>query len=183
MTRTTIALDTLSLPVFHVFDARWMLLAAGDFAARDYNCMTISWGCLGVIWAKPCAVVLVRQSRYTRGFMEKGKSFTLSLFPDSFHEALAYCGSHSGRNGDKAREAGLTAVASREVAAPSFEEAELVIECRKMYFTDLVPGNFIDPSIATHYPAQDYHRLFIGEVVAASGTASYLSRSQEPASS
>jgi len=173
MTRSEIPIDTLSLPVFHTFDARWMLLAAGDFGRNDYNFMTISWGSLGMIWDKPFAHVMVRGSRHTRQFIEKADSFTLSVFPEEHHRQLSYCGSHSGRDGDKAKASGFTPIASRRVSAPAFDEAELVIECRKTYYTDLEPGHFLDPKIQTFYPTGDYHRIFYGEVVAVSGTAEY----------
>jgi flavin reductase (DIM6/NTAB) family NADH-FMN oxidoreductase RutF len=161
--------------MFHTFDSRWMLLAAGDFARKDFNAMTISWGSLGVVWGKPFAQVFVRRSRYTCQFMEKSQSFTLSVFPEEQRKGLSYCGSHSGRLGDKLPVAGFTPVASLCVPAPGFDEAELLIECRTMYFSDLVPAHFLDQSIQTNYPVpQDYHRIFFGEVVAASGIAAYL---------
>jgi len=175
MRRTQIPVSKLCLPMFHTFDARWVLLAAGDFASKKFNVMTISWGSLGVVWGKPFAQVFVRRSRYTYQFMEQAESFTLSVFPEQYRKGLSYCGSHSGRAGDKLLAAGLTAVASQCVQAPGFEEAELLIESRKMYFSDIVPANFLDRSIQSNYPnPPDYHRVYFGEVVAVSGTAAYL---------
>ena len=107
MNREQIPIEELALPVFHTFNARWMLLAAGDFCAHDYNCMTISWGSLGIVWGKPFALVLVRPVRYTRQYMDKSDSFTLSVFPEEHRNALSYCGSASGRDGDKAKAASL----------------------------------------------------------------------------
>jgi len=170
-----IPLTRLCLPIFHTFDARWVLLAAGDFAGGDFNAMTISWGSLGVVWGKPFAQVFVRPSRYTHQFMEKAESFTLSVFPERLRAGLSYCGSHSGRAGDKLAAAGFTPVASQRVKAPGFQEAELLIECRKMYFSDLFPAHFLDQSIRSNYPAPpDYHRVYFGEVVAVSGTQAYM---------
>jgi len=174
MRRAQIPIDKLSLPVFHTFDVRWVLLAAGDYASKAFNVMTISWGSLGVIWGKPFAQVFVRRSRYTYRFMEQAESFTLSVFPEDHRRGLSYCGSHSGRAGDKLSAAGFTAVASQSVSAPGFQEAELIIECRKMYFSDLVPANFLDPSIQSNYTTQpELHRIYFGEVVAVSGTPAY----------
>ena len=152
-----------------------MLLASGDFAGGHYNVMTISWGSLGVVWGKPFAQVFVRLSRYTYQFMERSDSFTLSVFPEVHRSGLSYCGSHSGRSGNKLREAGFTPIASLCVSAPGFDEAELHIECRKVYFSEMFPANFLDKSIPNNYPPpQDYHRLYFGEVVAVSGTPAYL---------
>jgi flavin reductase (DIM6/NTAB) family NADH-FMN oxidoreductase RutF len=176
--RTEIPLERLRVPPFHLWAARWFLLAAGDYAAGvpgSFNVMTVSWGGLGCMWNKPFALVVVRPTRHTRGFIDRAESFTLSVLPESRRGALDYCGSHSGREGDKAAAAGLTPRASRTVGAPSFEEAELVMECRKSYFSDLDPSHFLDPSIHAHYPAKDYHRVYFGEVLAASGTAVWTS--------
>jgi len=42
----------------------------------------------------------------------------------------------------------MTPSPSTTVAAPCFAEAELVIECRKMYWQDMTPANFLDATIA-----------------------------------
>ena len=175
MRRTQIPVTQLSFPLFHTFDSKWMLLAAGDFTRKTFNGMTISWGSLGVVWGKPFAQVFVRKSRHTYEFMEQAESFTLSVFPEEHRKGLSYCGSHSGRLGDKFAVAGFTPVASLCVPAPAFEEAELCIECRKTYFSDIFPEHFLNQSIQKNYPApQDYHRVYFGEVVAVSGTSAYL---------
>ena len=174
MDRVEIPFTKLVLPVMRTYDAQWLLLAAGDFGKRDFNCMTISWGSLGVVWNKPFAMVLVRPTRHTWLFMEKSDSFTLSAFPEERRAALSYCGSHSGRDEDKVKACGLTPIASRSVPSPGFDEAELLIECRKMYFADLQPGHFLDPAIEDNYPRKDYHRVYFGEILAISGTPAWL---------
>jgi flavin reductase (DIM6/NTAB) family NADH-FMN oxidoreductase RutF len=75
-------------------------------------------------------------------------------------------GSKSGRDSDKIAESGLTPIAAAKVAAPAFDEAELVIECRKTYWQDMNPAHFIDPDIEEQYKDRDYHRIYFGEVVA-----------------
>ena len=50
--------------------------------------------------------------------------------------------------------------------SPYFDEARLVLVCRKMYVSDIRPENFLDPTISGHYPGDtDYHRLYLGEIV------------------
>jgi len=165
----------VALPV-HLWNQRWFLLAAGDYASGDFNVMTVSWGGLGVMWNKPLALVVVRPTRHTRAFMDRSVSFTLSVLPESHRRILNFCGSRSGRDEDKVKATGLTPLASRCVPAPSFEEAELVLECRTTYFSDLDPTHFLDPSIEQHYPAKDYHRVYFGEILAAAGTAAWSSK-------
>ena len=47
---------------------------------------------------------------------------------------------------DKAARAGLTPEATPS-GAVAFAQARLVLECRKIYFQDLEPANFLDPLI------------------------------------
>ena len=85
-----------------------MILSATD--ARGTNAMTVAWGGLGVMWGEPCAFFSIRPSRYTFGFAETGESFSLMVLSDGFDAALSYCGTHSGREGDKLIGAGLTPI-------------------------------------------------------------------------
>ena len=99
--------------------------------------------------------------------------FTICHFPSQYSEALTYCGSHSGRDVDKIAECGLSPIPSSKVESPGFDEADLIIECSKMYFDDFKPEHFLAGFIEENYPAKDYHRLYLGEIKAASGTGQY----------
>ena len=162
----TIQPAALSLHPFTAFDKGWMVLSAGDYQAGDWNCMTVSWGFVGTMWNLPVAQTVVRPQRYTREFLDKHDTFTLCAFPDSCRKALQILGSKSGRDGDKVAESGLRPVASTVVAAPSFAEAELVIECRKIFRQPMTPEAMLDPRAGGAYPTRDYHVIYIGEVVA-----------------
>jgi len=176
MVRQEIPFDRFALAPLEALDKGWFLLAAGDLAARDWNCMTVSWGAFGVIWGRPMAMIVVRPHRHTHGFTERYDSFTLSAFPEAHRPALEYCGSHSGRDGDKAKAAGLTSEPARVVKSPAFVEASLVVECRKTYADPLEPGHFLADWIGENYPQKDYHTMYFGEIVAISGTATYRTR-------
>jgi flavin reductase (DIM6/NTAB) family NADH-FMN oxidoreductase RutF len=173
MQRNDIQPEDLCIQPVRLWHRKWLLLAAGDYAAGDWNCMTVGWGGLGTMWNKPFALIVVRPTRYTFEVMERSSGFTLCAFPEAHRKKLSWCGSHSGRDGNKAKEAGFTPIASRLVPAPSFDEAELILECRKTYFSDLDPGHFLDPSTESNYPAKDYHRMYFGEIVVAAGIAGY----------
>ena len=84
----------------------WMLITAGDHVS--HNTMTASWGGVGVMWGHPVATVVIRPQRYTFRFTERCDTLTLSFLGKERREALAYCGSHSGRDEDKIRNAGLS---------------------------------------------------------------------------
>ncbi len=173
ISRARIPIDDLCLKVVDLWANKWLLLAAGDYHAGRFNCMTVAWGSIGQMWDRPFAQVVVRPSRYTYEFMERYPTFTLSAFAERFRGALELLGSKSGRDGDKIAEAGLTPQASTVVAAPCFAEAELVIECRKMYWDDLEPAHFGDGQIAALYPRGDHHRVYFGQIVAVTGTPGF----------
>jgi flavin reductase (DIM6/NTAB) family NADH-FMN oxidoreductase RutF len=179
MERKPIAIEDFTISPYHFFEDRWLLLTGGDFASRQFNAMTISWGAVGVMWNRAYAQVVVRPVRYTFEFMERYDSFTVCAFPESYHAALSLLGTKSGRDGDKIAEAGLTPVSASCVAAPAYAEAELVIECKKVYWQDLDPQHFLKPEIARNYPRKDYHRMYFGEILAVLGTETYATR-REP---
>jgi len=169
-----IKIQDLDLNIFNQFDRRWFLLTSGDFETGKFNTMTISWGSLGTVWDKPFAQVFVRNSRYTFEFMNQYDSFTLCGFGKPLKSALDLLGSKSGQAGNKIADSGLTPCKSREVGSPCFKEAELVIECRKMYWQDLDPTHFLFPELERKYPKKDYHRIFFGEVLAVSGRKKFI---------
>ena len=176
MSRESIPFHELHVKAHHLWDVQWMLLSAGDFKEGEFNAMTVAWGSLGVMWHRPFAQVVVRPIRYTYEFMEKHDTFTLNAFGEEHRLALQLMGTMSGRDGDKIAEAGLTPIASSQVAAPGFAEAELILECRKIYWDDLEPVRFLDAEIEKNYPEKSYHRIYFGEVLAIQGEASYRSR-------
>ena len=148
--------------VFSLIGDQWMLITAGT--KEECNTMTASWGGLGVLWGKPVATVYIRPKRYTLEFMEREDTFTLCFFGEKYRKALALCGSKSGRDVDKVKECGFT-VAMAE-GAPYFEEADLVLVCKKAYWQDMDPTHFLDGEIdGKWYPEKDYHRIFIGEIL------------------
>ena len=173
MERQVIAVDQFLVSAHTLWSNQWLLLACGDFAKNHFNAMTVGWGSFGTMWKKPFVQVVVRPTRYTFEFMEQYETFTLCAFPQAYQKALQLTGSKSGRDGDKIKEAGLTPMAATQVAAPGFAEAELMVECRKMYWDDLNPAQFLDPGIESNYPLKDYHRVYFGEIVSISGVTSY----------
>jgi len=147
--------------VFKLIDRDWMLVAAGT--PERWNTMTASWGGLGVLWNRPVAFAFIRPTRYTYEFMERHERFTLSFFTRRYRKALSFCGSHSGRDHDKAKETGLEPVSPLQ-GAVTFRQARLVFICSKLYTTDIDPRRFLDPKIDENYPKKDYHRMYVGEI-------------------
>ncbi|MCU0277191.1 MAG: flavin reductase, partial [Acidobacteria bacterium] len=161
----------LVLPPVDIWFKRWFLLTAGT--KQSFNTMTVAWGSVGGMWEMPFVQVVVRPTRHTFGFMNEFDTFTLCSFPAKFRKDLALLGSRSGRDGDKIALTRLTPVKSAAVAAPSFKEADLVIECRKIYWQDLDDRHFLSEKIAAQYPQMDFHRVFFGEILRVRGSREF----------
>ncbi len=143
----------------------WMLVTAGK--PGDFNTMTASWGGVGELWNRPVAFVFIRPQRHTFRFTEREQWLTLSFFGEEFRPALQLCGTRSGRDCDKAAEAGLTPVATPQ-GNVTFAGASLVLECRKLYADDLRAASFADRTIIDKlYPGADFHRMYVVEIVTA----------------
>jgi len=145
----------------------WPLLTAGS-KETGFNTMTISWGHIGSLWGtgggKPTFVAYVRPQRYTFEFMNSNDMYTVSVLPAGNKEALAYLGRVSGRDEDKVAKAGLTPVFDQ--GTTYFEEAKLVLVCRKLYQAPILEDGFIDKALMGKiYPEKDYHTMYIGEVM------------------
>lgn len=158
----TIAPGEMDGNIFRLIGDQWMLIGAGT--VEKHNMMTASWGAGGILWSKPVAIIFVRPSRFTYNFIENGEYFTLCFFDESRRDILNFCGSRSGRDVNKTAECGLTPLAAGN-GSVCFAEAEIIIECRKIYFDDILPQNFLDPSIERNYNGKDYHRMYIAEIL------------------
>ena len=147
---------------FKMLDDRWALITAGD--KTGFNTMTASWGGLGVLWHMNVATCYVRPQRHTHEFIQNSDHFTLSFFTEDYRAALKLCGSKSGKDTDKVKECGFT-VAEAASGGIYFEQANLVIACKKLYTDRFDPRGFNDDRIAACYSPDDYHYLYIGEIV------------------
>ncbi|MDD3846729.1 MAG: flavin reductase family protein [Syntrophorhabdaceae bacterium] len=146
---------------FKLIGRDWMLITAGT--KDSFNTMTGAWGGLGIMWNKRVAVCVVRPNRYTYEFMERSGSFSLSFFDEQYRDALTYCGTKSGRDVNKVAQTGLTPVFGEDTIY--FAQASLVIECRKVYYQDIEPRNFLAGEMDGFYPEKDYHRMYVGEIL------------------
>ena len=155
-----IGFDKLQLNPFDVIGKDNFLLTSGDMSR--FNTMTAGWGGFGYLWNKPVVFVFVRESRYTLEFLDRFPTFSLSFFSYEYSKMLDYCGSHSGRNGNKAQETGLSPLSISNTVA--FEESNLVIACKKVSKILLDKTTLLDPSLLSHYPQGDYHYMYIGEI-------------------
>ncbi len=142
----------------------WMLVTATKPDGSS-NCMTASWGGLGELWGKPVAFLFIRPQRYTHEFTEAGGYYTLTWFGEEHRECLAFCGAKSGRELDKAKECGLTAVTDGD-GMIYYAEAKRVMKLKKLYASEISPEKSCAPELFEfHYPAHDYHTMYICEIL------------------
>jgi flavin reductase (DIM6/NTAB) family NADH-FMN oxidoreductase RutF len=150
--------------IIQLIGKEWMLVAAGS-PEKDFNMMTASWGGMGWLWEKPVAFIFVRPQRYTHVFTEREDYFTLTFFNESEKYILEKMGTVSGKNFDKMNYSELTPLTTPN-GSIAFAEARIVIECKKLYATEIVEKDFTDPTVVqSKYPQKDFHTMYVGEIV------------------
>ena len=154
---------SLTLNPFSAVGDQWMLIAAGT--PDRCNAMTASWGGLGVLWGAPMATAYIRPQRYTKEFVDEGEYFTLSFFSEDYRPQLNLCGTKSGRDVDKVKECGFT-VAAGAGGAPYFEQADLVLVCRKRMAVPMDPA-LMPEDVKEKWYKGDWHTMYWGEIVEA----------------
>lgn len=145
-------------------------------AEDKVNTMTISWGALGIEWAKPILTVYVRENRFTHSQLEKNPEFTINIPVGNFdRKILGIAGSKSGRDMDKIKELGVTLENPETISVPGIKELPLTLECRVVYkqkqdlnslkseYRDAFYPQDVD---GTHHDRnKDCHTAFYGEIV------------------
>ena len=151
-----------------LFGDDWAIVAAGT--KEDFNELTVSWGALGDAWwdNMPIAIIFVSATRYTHKYLEENDTFSINIFPPEFRKSLAYIGSHSGRDENKAETTGLK-VDFSDSNTPIFTDARMVIECKKIYSHDLDRRNFSE-SLKGNYAQKKFegvvpHTVFFGQII------------------
>lgn len=139
----------------------WMLITAGD--KDKANTMTASWGGVGVLWGKNVVYIFVRETRYTKEFIDNNDSFSLTFFDNQPKAALKYLGAVSGRDEDKIKNARMTVDYYEDV--PYIDEGNVVFICKKLSETKIEKEQFIDSDINEKwYKDGNYHTMYVGEI-------------------
>ncbi len=127
------------------------------------NIMTIGWATAGFCWKKPVLTVMVRPSRHTYPLMDIGEFSVCLPKMGTMKEELAFCGSKSGRDVNKAKELGLTLLPSKHISVPHIEQCEWVYECKTMYTQDMKTE--LEEEVAQYYKGGNLHRIYYGEIL------------------
>lgn len=148
----------------------------GAFLIVGDNPMTIGWAQFGVVWSRPVCTVLVRQSRYTHELLQSNDCISVCVpGPGEMKEELAYCGTRSGRDGDKCSACGITLLPSEtEGAAKHIKGCPVWLEAHIVAVTELPTADITDKTIvARSYGSNqatadgDPHTLYFCEIDAA----------------
>ena len=146
---------------FDLIGQKWMLISAGT--EDKWNTMTASWGAMGVMWGKNAVTVYIRPQRYTKEFVDREETFTISVLGEQYRKALSYCGKVTGKDMDKIKEAGLTPYFTD--GTTGIEEADMIMVCKKMYHDTIKPECFDETeNDSKWYPEKDYHTLYMAEI-------------------
>ena len=131
-----------------------------------FNSMVLGWGGLGVTWNVPTFVAYVRESRYTKAQIDKTGEFTISVPLNAPIPAIAkVCGTQSGRDIDKVKEAGLTLEAPEVIRTPGVREYPLTLECRVLYAQRQELDAIPDDIRTAFYVGGDPHTAYIAQVL------------------
>lgn len=98
----------------------------------------------------PLVTIGVSPRRYSHKLIEETREFVVNVPSQDLVEQTVFCGSASGRNVDKFKEASLTPAPAQKVKPPLIKECVSNVECK----------------VVASYECGD-HTLYVGEVIAA----------------
>lgn len=120
------------------------------------NIITIAWA--GTICSDPAMVsISIRKERFSYPIIKETGEFVINLTTKDLTYATDYCGVKSGRDIDKFKELGLTAMKASKVSCPIIAESPVNIECKVKEVIEL-----------------GTHDMFIAEVVAVDASEEYM---------
>ena len=150
---------------FTLIADQWFTITAAK-EDGSVNTMTASWGSLGSLWGKYVAIIYVRESRFTKEFIDQSDYFSITNYAKKHRSALKYLGTVSGRDEDKI--AGARFNVNYYKGVPFIDEGDFSLICKKMSATMIKPEDFIDPTIKDEfYKDGDYHVMYVGEIIEA----------------
>jgi flavin reductase (DIM6/NTAB) family NADH-FMN oxidoreductase RutF len=129
----------------------YALVTSVDGEGRP-NAMGVAW-ITRVSFSPFLMMVSIGKSRYSHKSIEETKEFVICYPAADQEKGALYCGTHSGKVGDKLAKSGLATLPSTKVLPPTIRDCTVALECK----------------VVSAFDAGD-HTLFVGEVVAAAGS-------------
>lgn len=136
--------------------------------AGQQNLLTLGWGQIGPNYhGHSIFIIAVAPPRYSWRFLEEVPEFVISVPDDALQDAVAFCGTRSGRDMDKFVASGLTPVPSVHVQAPSILECPINVECR--IYTRVAPPHMLLTPEHRRKPVEERHTIYFAEVLGTYG--------------
>ncbi len=140
-------------------------LNKGAFLTSGDNIMTVSWGFIGVMWGMKVLVAPIRDSRFTKTFVDKTSQFALSIpYENELLDKIKLCGSKSGRDCDKWTEAKLEKQAAKAIKTYTVKGSQKYFECEVL--TTISMKDCDISKFEKWYPTGDLHNLYFAKIVA-----------------
>lgn len=129
------------------------------------NTMSISWASIGNMWKKKIFIIVISNIRYTKEFIDRENTFTISIpFDEKMNEAIDICGHVSGRCVNKNERAGIKYDSGRIVKSPVVKGCQAYYECR-VILKESLDANEVNPDLNLDEEEKDY-TLYFGEIIA-----------------
>ena len=125
---------------------RQTILVTSRYKEKD-NVMTLDWH-TPLSFEPMLYAISVAKIRFSCRLIKKSKALVSNFMSRDYEKEILYCGRHSGRKGDKFREANLEKEEAEKIFCPRIKQALAFLECRVI--NQIETGD---------------HILFIGEVV------------------
>ena len=104
-----------------------VLVTSGNM--EKSNILTIAW--TGIINSEPPMLYIsIRQTRYSYSLIKENMEFVVNLPDEKLVRETDFCGTKSGKEIDKFKEANLTKEAAKIVKPPLIKECPVNIECK-----------------------------------------------------
>jgi flavin reductase (DIM6/NTAB) family NADH-FMN oxidoreductase RutF len=132
-----------------------VLVAVGDKTGTERNIITV--GMFNLFSQKPPQIgIAVLTSRQSYKLLEECADFSVNIPGKDMIDQVILCGTRSGKDTDKFKETGLTAVPGKRIKSPKIEECLINYEVKKTQTFEV--GD---------------HTWYIGEVVHTDATKDY----------
>lgn len=140
---------------------RTFLITCGEMEGSS-NIIAVSF-CMPASKQPPLLACAISKTAYSSDLIGTQKEFVVNVPLEALRRQIYFCGTHSGRDGDKFARSGLTPRAARRVKAPVIAECVAFMEC-----TDVRTVSAGDKN------------LFVGEVVEAYADESLTADDLQP---
>ncbi len=155
----------LSENPFKLIGQDWTLITTKK--EDKVNAMTASWGGVGVLWGQNVVFVFIRDSRYTKEFIDATDHFSLAFFDgDKERKNLGYFGTVSGRDEDKIAKVGYEVAMDGDT--PYIKDAKTVLLCKKLARVPINKEEMLDseiyPKWYTGANQDDFHDMYVGAI-------------------